>query len=152
MENDEVLHKSLTSTILKSAFLVSNTLGAGFLESVYQHALEIALTEAGIAFRAQAPIEVSFHGLVVGRFYADIVIEGSVIVELKACRRLVPEHRSQVLNYLCASQIPVGLLFNFGNPRLEYARLVRSSLQQNSQTKEAADNTEESPIDIDQRM
>jgi GxxExxY protein len=105
---------------------VSNNLGAGFLESVYQNALGLALASAGFFVEAQKPTTVLFRDIPVGKFYADLVVENKIILELKAARALVPEHRAQLINYLKASGIEVGLLLNFGNPRLEYHRLVRT--------------------------
>lgn len=119
------LHGELTSAILEACFETMNELGAGFVESVYQNALLIALREKGLEVQAQVPLTVTFRGQVVGQFVADIVVEGKVIVELKAVRQLAPEHIAQTINYLNATGIEVGLLVNFGNPRLEYRRLRR---------------------------
>lgn len=114
--------EDLTQCILGVAFDVSNELGAGFLESVYQNALLHALRDEGLRANAQVPIGVSFRGVVVGNFFADVVVEDKVLVELKAVKALTSEHVAQVLNYLKATNIEVGLLINFGNPKLEYRR------------------------------
>ena len=119
-------HESITSVVLGCAFAVMKELGAGFLESVYEKALVIALEEKGLAAQAQAPIRVMFRGRCVGEFFADILVEGKVILELKAVKALAPEHQAQVINYLNATGIEVGLLINFGNPKVEYRRLTRS--------------------------
>jgi GxxExxY protein len=118
-----LLYDQLTGKILEACFEVINELGAGFLESVYQKALLIALRQKGIEAEGEVLLPVRFRGESVGDFAADIVVERKVLVELKAVRALVPEHQAQVINYLKASGIQVGLLVNFGNPKLEYRRL-----------------------------
>ncbi|MGB8510844.1 MAG: GxxExxY protein [Pyrinomonadaceae bacterium] len=124
-----MLHEDLTGKALEACFEVSKELGAGFLESVYQKALLIVLQQKGLEVKVQFPLSVKFRGQVVGEFYADLLLENRVILELKAVRSLTPEHQAQLINYLNATEIEVGLLINFGNPRLEYKRLYR---QQNS--------------------
>ena len=119
------LHSDLTESIIGCAFDVSNELGAGFLESVYENALAIALRERGLTVRAQVPIDVHFRGQLVGKFYADLLVGEKVIVELKSVSSLTPQHEAQVINYLSATDIAVGLLINFGNPRLQYRRVTR---------------------------
>jgi GxxExxY protein len=118
-----MIHEEMTEKILKVCFDVSNELGCGFLESVYQNALLFALREAGLKAESQTPLKVTFRGQIVGEFFADIVVENSVLLELKAAKALAPEHLAQVMNYLKATGIEVGLLVNFGNPKLEYRRL-----------------------------
>jgi GxxExxY protein len=118
-----LLYEDLTSNILAACFEVSNELGAGFLESVYEKALLIALREKGLQASSQVPIQVSFRGHNVGQFYADILVENTIVVELKAASALTPEHKAQLINYLKATGIEVGLLVNFGQPKLEYRRL-----------------------------
>ncbi len=119
-----MLYEELTAKALEACFEVAKELGAGFLESVYEKAF-IALHQKGLEAKAQFPLSVKFRGQTVGEFYADILLEGKVIMELKAARSLTPEHQAQVINYLKATGIEVGLLVNFGNPRLEYKRLHR---------------------------
>ena len=119
-----MLHQDLTRKIIGCAFEVQNELGVGFLESVYEKAMVVALAQSGIPVQAQAPINVSFRGVIVGSFYADLLVNERVIVELKTVSDLSEQHRAQVLNYLNATGIPVGLLINFGNPRLQYRRLT----------------------------
>ena len=118
-------HYDLTRAVIGCAFEVSNELGAGFLESVYESAMLVALKEAGISAESQRSIEVTFRGQTVGTFYADLLVEDKVIVELKAAKAIAPEHQAQVINYLNATGIEVGLLLNFGNPKLEYKRFNR---------------------------
>ena len=122
----ELKHEMITRTVIGCAFEVINELGAGFLESVYEKAMLLALRQKGVSVLSQHPVKVIFRGECVGEFYADIFIEGKVIVELKAVKAIAPEHQAQVINYLNATGIEVGLLINFGNPRLEYKRFTRS--------------------------
>jgi GxxExxY protein len=118
-----MLHEGLTKLILEACFEVSKELGAGFLESVYEKSLIVALTHKGLSVTSQVPMKVTFRGVVVGDFYADLFVEEKVIIELKAVTRVSPEHKAQVINYLNATGIDAGLLVNFGNSRLEYYRL-----------------------------
>ncbi len=118
-----MLFDELTSKILEACFEVSRELGAGFLESVYEKALLVALRQKGLNAVCQVPLQVKFRGVIVGDFYADVLVEGKVLVELKAVSRILPEHKAQVINYLKATGIEIGLLVNFGNAKLEYFRL-----------------------------
>lgn len=117
-----MIHEELTRKLLAVCFEVSNELGCGFLESVYEKSLLLALADAGLKAKSQVPLKVHFRTRVVGEFYADVVVEDLVLVELKAVKKLVPEHLAQVMNYLKATGMQVGLLVNFGNPKLEYRR------------------------------
>ncbi len=117
-----MLYEDLTQRIIKASFLVSNELGIGFLESVYEKALIIALRDEGLNVLSQVSLKVSFRGEEVGHFLADIIVEDKVILELKAVKALKPEHVAQVLNYLKATGMPIGMLINFGTPKLEYRR------------------------------
>ena len=119
-------HEGLTREILGACFEVINELGAGFVESVYENALIIALREKGVHAEKQRPLMVEFREQVVGEFYADVLVEDKVIVELKAVKGLLPEHQAQVINYLKATGMDVGLLVNFGSQKLEYKRLHNS--------------------------
>ena len=120
-----MLHEALTKKILKACFEVINELGAGFLESVYEKALLVVLKEMGLKVQSQVPLNVKFRGISVGDFFADIIVEDCVILELKAVKQLAPEHMAQLINYLKATGVDVGLLINFGNPKLEYKRFYR---------------------------
>lgn len=122
-----LLHADITSAILRCAFGVASELGAGFVESVYERALEIALRQEGIEAKRQCPAPVRFRGQVVGEFVADLLVAEVVIVELKAVTALLPEHKAQIINYLKATGIDVGLLINFGHPRLEFRRFHRGT-------------------------
>ena len=125
MKNSNFLHKELTEKIIEACFEIMTELGSGFLESVYEKSLLIALSQKGIAARPQVPLHVTFRGEVVGEFFADILVEDTIIVELKTVKNLLPEHQAQVINYLKATGMDVGLLVNFGTPRLEVKRLHR---------------------------
>jgi len=119
-------HEQITKSVIGCAFEVINELGAGFLESVYEKALLLVLRQKGLLAISQHPVKVLFRGECVGDFYADIFVEEKVIVELKAVKTIAPEHQAQIINYLNATGIEVGLLINFGNPKLEYKRFTRN--------------------------
>jgi len=123
-------HGDITEKILGCCFEVINELGAGFLESVYEKALLAALHDSGLQAEGQVPLRVFFRGQCVGEFFADVFVENTVIVELKAVKALAPEHQAQLINYLKAAGKPVGLLVNFGNARLEYKRLYGKGKEQ----------------------
>jgi GxxExxY protein len=118
-----LIHEMLTREILAACFEVSNELGAGFLESVYHKALIIALRQKGLKAESEVPLTVTFRGHAVGQFHADLLVERQVIVELKAVSALAPEHSTQVINYLKGTGFEVGLLVNFGRPKVEYKNL-----------------------------
>ena len=107
-------HKALTEQIIGAFYTVYNTLGYGFLEKVYENALAIELRALGFKVEQQARIAVYYAGQVVGEYYADLLINDLVIIELKATRTIAPEHEAQLLNYLKATPYEVGLLLNFG--------------------------------------
>ncbi|MFQ5696249.1 MAG: GxxExxY protein [Terriglobia bacterium] len=119
-----LLEEGLTEKILQAAFKVQNTLGCGFLEKVYENALVVELRRQGIAVEQQKSVHVRYDGAVVGEYQADLIVEGRVIVECKAIARFDPVHEAQLLNYLKATGIRVGLLLNFARPKLQYRRLV----------------------------
>lgn len=110
----EALHRDLTDRIISVFYDVYNELGYGFLEKVYQNSLYIELKSRGFKVEAQKQIKVYFKGKEVGEYYADLVINDLVILELKAAETIVEEFEYQLLNYLRASPVEVGLLFNFG--------------------------------------
>ena len=124
MSNEKIVDGDLTYRIRACAFAVSNELGPGFLERVYENALAIELRESGLAVRTQCPIQVIYKGRIVGDYIADLIVEERVLIELKAIKALLAEHEAQILNYLRATRIKVGLLINFGRPRLEIKRFV----------------------------
>lgn len=116
-------HSDLTEKIIGAAYEVYNALGRGFLERVYENALALELRSRGLAVEAQRPIEVRYRGEAVGEYVADLVVEGKVIVEVKAAATLDGAHEAQLINYLKATGIGVGLLINFG-PVMEVRRRV----------------------------
>ena len=120
-------HASITHQVIGVFFDVYNELGNGFLESVYVEALSIALLQAGLSIGREVPLVVVFRGESVGNFKADLLVNGLVIVEVKACSRLQPVHEAQILNYLRATNVEVGLLLNFG-PRPQFRRFVLDTL------------------------
>ena len=127
-----MIHQDLTSKILETCFEVSNELGCGFLESVYQKALLIALRQKTMKAESQVRLEVKFRGIAVGEFFADILVENKVLLELKAVSALSKEHFAQIINYMKATDIEVGLIINFGNSKLEYRRFDNKFLQAKS--------------------
>ena len=116
--------ESLTDRVLSAIFEVSNTLGAGFLEKVYERALLRELALRGISAIAQASFAVVYKGQSVGEYFADILVEDVLVVELKCVERLASEHTAQCLNYLRASGRTVCLLVNFQRPKVEWKRIV----------------------------
>ena len=125
--NTDLRHGLLTKKIIGVFYEVYNELGHGFLESVYQRSLVLALEAVGLTARSKIPIPVWFHGHEVGHFEADILVENCVLLELKAARALHPSHRAQLLNYLRATEIEVGLILNFGE-KPEFKRLIFDNL------------------------
>ncbi|MEJ2353097.1 MAG: GxxExxY protein [Anaerolineales bacterium] len=107
-------HSDLTEKIIGAFFEVYNELGYGFSESVYENALLLELENNGLQVEHQMPIKVYYHGQVIGQYWADILVNDVVILELKAVRQILQEHEAQLLNYLKATQYEVGLLLNFG--------------------------------------
>jgi GxxExxY protein len=131
-----MVEDELSEKILGACFAVIKELGSGFLESVYEKALLIALREKGLNAASQVPVSVFFRKHAVGEFFADILVEGKIIVELKVVKTLGPEHLAQVINYLKATGLETGLLVNFGNQKLEYRRLNNKIERLNSCRKE----------------
>ena len=107
-------HKELTAKIIECAYKVHNTLGFGFLESVYQNALLIELIKAGLQAEKEKKIQVHYDNQLVGDYMADIIVENKVILELKSVKDLHPAHSAQLINYLKATSLEIGLLINFG--------------------------------------
>jgi len=115
----------ITEKIIGCVYRVSNTLGAGFLEKVYENALAIELEQSGLKVEQQLPIKVHYKGQLVGDFAADLLVEDRVIVELKAARTFDEVHAAQCVNYLRALNLKVCLLVNFGRSRAVIKRIVR---------------------------
>jgi len=120
-----VLAQKWSERVIGCAIEVHRTLGHGFLERVYESALAIELDRSSIRFERQKTIEVRYRGLSVGEYCCDFLIENKLVVELKALKAISPEHEAQLLNYLKATGVGVGLLLNFGSARLGIRRLVR---------------------------
>jgi GxxExxY protein len=120
----ELIEGDLTEKVIGVCIALSRELGSGFLESVYLKSLVIALTQAGLKVLEQQPLKVMFRGHLVGDFYPDLLVEDRLIIELKALKALTTEHEAQLINYLKATGIKVGLLVNFGRSKLEWKRLV----------------------------
>jgi GxxExxY protein len=108
------LHQELTDQVIKAFYKVYNTLGFGFLERVYQNALFIELRNLGLQCETQKQIKVNYEGYEVGIYYPDIIVNDLLILELKAAESVVEEHELQLINYLKATEIEIGLLLNFG--------------------------------------
>ena len=123
-------YKKLTEKIIGCAYRVYNKLGFGFLESVYEKCLMIELRKEGMKAESQQAIVVRYDDVVVGEFVADIVVESTIIVELKSVRRIVLSHEVQLVNYLVATGKPVGRLLNFGKSKVEVKRKVREFREQ----------------------
>ncbi|SPF31225.1 conserved hypothetical protein [Syntrophobacter sp. SbD1] len=114
----------ITASIIGAAFEVSNTLGHGFFEVIYRKALVHELSIRGLSVEEEFQFDVMYKWTTLGRYLCDLLVDKSTVVELKAIERLNPSHVGQLLNYLKAGGLRVGLLLNFGRPRLEYKRVV----------------------------
>lgn len=120
---ERIKHRELTEKTIGSFYTVYNVLGYGFLEKVYEHAMMIELRRQSLYAERQHAIEVSYEGEIVGEYFADILVEKRVIVEIKASKKLAKENEAQLLNYLKATGIEVELLLNFG-PKPEIMRRI----------------------------
>ena len=120
------MNDKLTEKIIGAAYQVHNHLGFGFLESVYENSLSIELTRLGIQFETQAPIKVFYSNQVVGDFVCDILVENRLILELKSVTKLVVQHEVQLVNYLNATNIDIGLLINFGPSKVDIKRKYKA--------------------------
>ena len=117
-------NEPISKRVIAAAFEVSNQLGCGFLEQVYARALAIELQQAGIRFEREWPVAVYYKNTTIGRYIADFLVEDCLVLELKAVSDICPEHSAQLLNYLRAGRKPVGLILNFGQPRLGIKRMA----------------------------
>ncbi len=122
-DEKKLLHSELSRDIIGCCFEVIKELGSGFLENVYKNALFVCMKQKGLSVSTEQSFDVLFREHKIGKYIADLIVEKSIIVELKCCQVLLPEHQAQLINYLKASNTPIGLLVNFGNKRLEYKRL-----------------------------
>jgi GxxExxY protein len=121
---EKIIYKDLSYKIVGLAIQVRKELGFGFLEKVYENALMILWEENGIKAEQQVPIKVRFHGRVVGDYIADILVENSIILELKAQDKIADIHKAQTINYLKATGLRLAILLNFGKDKLDHERLV----------------------------
>ena len=124
MHADSAVLNDLSGRVIGCAFTVLNTLGAGFLEKVYENALAIEMRAAGLALVQQHGVRVLYNDMVVGEYFPDLLVEDVLLVELKIVKALDDTHRMQCSNYLKATGLQLCLLLNFGNPRLEIKRVV----------------------------
>lgn len=124
-------HSEITNLIIKAFFNVHNALGCGFLEKVYENAIALEARKLGLQIRQQMPIRVMYRDAIVGEYFADLIANNIVIVELKAVRQLAPEHEAQLLNYLKATEYEIGLLLNFGL-KPEFRRRVMDNSRKGS--------------------
>ena len=122
---DKILYKDLSYKIVGLAMEVHSKLGYGFLEKVYENSMIVLLRREGIYATQQAPITVRFEGKVVGDYYADILVENKIILELKVIERIINVHRAQTLNYLKATGLRLAILLNFGKERLQSEKFVQ---------------------------
>ena len=123
----ELIYKEETYRIVGSALTVSNTLGCGFLEAVYQEAMEIELKESRVPFEAQKRIQIHYKDRILQKEYAaDFLCYECIIVEIKAIKKITEIDEAQLLNYLNATKLPLGLIVNFGGPKLEWKRYVNT--------------------------
>ncbi len=124
--NENYKHSEITEKIIKAYYQVYNQLGYGFLEKIYERAMMIELPKHGLKCERQKNIKVFYHETEIGNYYADIIVEDCIIIELKAVETIAPEHEVQIVNYLKATEIEIGLLLNFG-PKPQFRRRVFSN-------------------------
>lgn len=122
---NKILYKDLSYKIVGLAMRVHSKLGYGFLEKVYENALMILLRREEIKAEQQAPITVYFDGEVVGDYYADILVEDKIILEIKSVEKIIDAHRAQALNYLKATGLRLAIILDFGKEKLEYERIIK---------------------------
>ncbi|UCF64484.1 MAG: GxxExxY protein [bacterium] len=121
--SNNLVHKNITDKILKIFYTVYNELGFGFLEKVYENALIVELRRAGLKYEQQKRIQVYYKENLVGEYFADLVIEDKIIVELKSAEKISKEHEFQLINYLKSTEFQIGLLLNFGK-KPEFKRKI----------------------------
>ena len=121
---EKLLHADVTEKIIGAAFEVYKVLGYGFLESVYQKAMQVELQHSGLKAEIESPIKVKYQNVIVGEFRADLFVNDVVIVELKTAKNYNAEDEPQLLNELKATGVKVGLLINFGRTKVEFKRMV----------------------------
>ncbi len=119
----------ITEKIIGCAYKVSNTLGSGFLEKVYENAFAYEISKTGLNVKQQFPIQVKYENVIVGDYIADLLVEDSVLVEIKTVKQLDDSHMSQCMNYLKGTNLNICLLFNFSSRRLEFKRIVHNLIE-----------------------
>jgi len=119
-----MLYKNITEKIIYCALKVHTTLGCGFLEKIYRSAMEIECKKNNLSIKIQHPALVLYNGKIIGTYYADMVVEDKVLIELKALKAFDTVHYSQIINYLKATELKVGLLLNFGSSSLQIKRMI----------------------------
>jgi GxxExxY protein len=124
IKNSNYKYSEISSLIIKAFYKVYNRLGYGFLEKVYERSMLIELKKLGLEARNQEQIKVFYDGFEVGEYYADIIVNNCIIIELKAAENIVPEHEAQLVNYLRATEFEVGLLLNFGKKPQKVRRVL----------------------------
>ncbi len=129
-ETERYKYNDLTEKIIEIFYRVYNKLGYGFLEKVYENAMVIEFDRSNISAKAQFPIAVFYDNIVIGEYYGDIIVEDKVILEIKAKKMLINEDEAQILNYLKATKLEVGLLLNFG-PKPEIKRKAFDNFRKN---------------------
>jgi len=121
---DKVIYRELSYQVMEAVFEVHNTLGVGFIEQVYEKALVHELALRGIPFERQKRVTISYKGQVVGKHRLDIIVDGKIVLELKAVSELNNVFKQRVLSYLKATGLKLGILINFGTPKVQYIRIV----------------------------
>jgi len=147
-EKHGLKHEGVSEKIIAAFFEAYNELGHGFLESVYEAAMELLLKRRGLTVLRQYPIAVYFRGELIGEFRADLFVEDCVIAELKAAKAIDPAHQAQLLNYLKATTVEVGLLLNFG-VKPEFKRLVFDNDRKTPQASQSGSDSSANPICVD---
>jgi GxxExxY protein len=125
----EIIEKELSYQIIKAAFEVHNSLGPGFLESLYEEAMTLELKSLGLKLERQKQVSVTYKSQVIGKHILDTVVNQKIILEYKAASELISLHEQQILSYLKATGLPLGILINFGTSRVQYRRIVNTRSQ-----------------------
>jgi len=134
-------HKELTHRTLGICMDVFHELGSGFLEPVYQEALAIALHDANMPFKREAPLTIYFRGKPLEKkYFADFVVDGKVVLELKTVQRILPEHKAQLMNYLKATKLPLGYVINFHGEKLTWDRVIADDKWREDRTTDYTDS------------
>lgn len=133
--NSNYLHSDITGLIIKAYFKVYNSLGYGFLEKVYENAMAIELKKLGLTCEQQKPIEVFYENQVIGAYFADLIVNDLIIIELKAAETICQSHEAQLVNYLRACNIEVGLLLNFGKEPQHRRRVLTAEYKKDKKNK-----------------